>query len=388
MSHRVRVIFLTIILFLLCFSSFSINLKIRIYSQFKIDSISILPVSGQYSIINLKSKKAIEFNNLLPLKIYYNNNKVYVYNDGKNLGHFDSLKIKGSGIMYSFRIKLLNKKFPDRIYNDDVIIKPKNKSLLIINDVELDHYVAGVVEAESGNKISQPEFYKVQSIICRTYALKNYKKHLNEGYNLCDLEHCQMYKGRCSSTNIILSASQTNGDVIVDKDNNLINAAFHANCGGQTVNSEDVWSKPATYLVSRNDSFCLKMTKAAWEKTILKKDMLNFLAKNNVHDSTVIDSLMKFQQNKRKALFYDTIKLRQVRKYFDLKSTYFSITSKGDSLLLKGRGNGHGIGLCQEGAMNMTMHGYNFNDVIKYYYRDVQIVNFNKNISQFNKIVH
>src|SRR5208337_2379392 len=101
-----------------------------------------------------------------------------------------------------------------------------------------------------------------------TYALKNSRKHITEGYNLCDMVHCEVYKGRCTKPEIILAVSKTSGEVIVDKDNQLINAAFHANCGGQTVNSEDVWSKSATYLKSVNDTFCINMPKARWEKTI------------------------------------------------------------------------------------------------------------------------
>ena len=120
-------------------------------------------------------------------------------------------------------------------------------------------YIAGVSESESGKKDNILEYYKVQAIICRTYALKNSGKHIKEGYNLCDQEHCQVYKGRCTNPEILLAVSKTTGIIIVDRYNQPINAAFHANCGGQTLNSEDVWSKPLDYLKSVPDTFCRNM---------------------------------------------------------------------------------------------------------------------------------
>ena len=361
---------------------YAVNLKIKIYSDYKFIDISLIPVSGTYKIINLTNKNKVIFNNKASLNIKLDSNKIYVYEKNKLIGKYDSLQIKGTGLLNAFKITPENNKKLERYYNDNLILKIRKNLLFLLNDIDLEHYLTGVVESESGNKISNLEFYKVQATICRTYALKNKGKHQNEGYNLCDNEHCQVYRGRSRNPEIILAVSKTNGEIVIDKRDNLINAAFHANCGGQTVNSEDVWSRPTPYLVSINDTFCIKMSKATWEKTITKKDMLTYLAKNNIKDTIVIDSLLNFHQNTRKSIFFDTIKLKNLRTYFDLKSSYFTIIPNGDSLLFKGRGNGHGIGLCQEGAMNMALHGYIYTDIIKHYYKEVRISNIYKNYSQ------
>ena len=370
-------IFLTILS-----SSYAYNLKIRIYTGVKIDSISVLTISGKYHLINPSTKFKIDISNHKSLIIAYNKNKIIVRSKSSILGSFDSIRLKGFGFMNTLKLMPCNKKGLDRIYNDDIIVKIRNGQLLIINNIELEHYIPCVVEAESGNKNGQIEFYKVQSTICRTYALRNYRKHINEDYNLCDLEHCQVYKGRCIIPDILLAVTKTTGDVIIDSQRQLIDAAFHANCGGQTVNCEDVWIRTVPYLRSVPDTFCIHMSKALWEKTIAKKDMLSYLSKNNIKDTLVIDSLMKFRQDKRKSIFFDTIKLKQLRTYFDLKSAYFTIIPKGDSLLFKGKGNGHGIGLCQEGAMNMVRQGYKYTDVINHYYKNIKIINYNNFTSQ------
>ena len=61
-----------------------------------------------------------------------------------------------------------------------------------------------------------------------------------------------------------------------------------------------------------------------------------------------------------------------------LKSTFFSIVSLGDTLVFKGRGFGHGVGMCQEGAMRMAKLGYKYMDVINFYYQNTQLIDLRK----------
>ena len=57
----------------------------------------------------------------------------------------------------------------------------------------------------------------------------------------------------------------------------------------------------------------------------------------------------------------------------NLRSTFFSVVPEGDSIILKGRGYGHGVGLCQEGAMVMAAKGFNYKQIIDFYYSGVII---------------
>ena len=69
------------------------------------------------------------------------------------------------------------------------------------------------------------------------------------------------------------------------------------------------------------------------------------------------------------------IPLTQIRKDWKLKSTYFSIFDNSNGqLTLKGKGFGHGVGLSQEGAMKMIELGYNFLDVLRFYYTDIHLI--------------
>ena len=63
-----------------------------------------------------------------------------------------------------------------------------------------------------------------------------------------------------------------------------------------------------------------------------------------------------------------------MRSDFKLRSTFFSVYKSGDEVILCGRGFGHGVGMCQEGASEMARKGYNYQQVIQFYYKGVNIV--------------
>ena len=252
----------------------------------------------------------------------------------------------------------------------------------IINHVELENYVAGVVDAECGGFANQ-SYFEVQAIICRTYALYNINKHGKEGYNLCDQVHCQVYKGKTNNSDILMACYLSNNKVIIDKDSNLISAAFSANCGGQTVNSEDAWTKPHTYLKTVKDSFCIYQKNALWQVRMPATQWLNYLAEKfqyPIEDSLKRFAAINFKQPSRKVFFDEEnkIPLKNIRSDFSFKSTWFSITPLGDTLQFQGRGYGHGVGLCQEGALKMCRLQYPYMDIIHYYFKDVEVINLDE----------
>ena len=225
-----------------------------------------------------------------------------------------------------------------------------------------------------------PEYYKLQAILCRTYALSHLRRHEDEGFQLCDQVHCQAYKNKATFAQIINLVDETKGLVVVDSDLNLITAAFHSNCGGQTINSEDVWSMRTSYLKSTRDTFCLNQPNACWKKEIPLKDWTNYLLlkhKHSIGDSLIYNDSFLIPQEGREIFFKDKdlkIPLKTLRNDWQLKSTYFSIDQKKDSIIILGRGYGHGVGLCQEGAMHMAVLNYSYKDILHFYFKDVHLV--------------
>lgn len=356
--------------------------NIKIFSQIKPQAFTFSADEGTYSVWG----NGVEVANTAKfpiIKLSYINDSIEVKTFENVIGRFKKVKISSTEPLKAFRLKLIVPDRKPRFYQDNLIVDVEAGGLKCINEITLDNYISGVVQAESGRR-SYQEFYKVQAILARTFALSHLQKHAPEGFSLCDHTHCQAYFGKTTELEIMKAVSETKGKVVVDDNLNLIEAAFHSNSGGQTVNSEDVWGSKLAYLRSVNDSFSTKMPNARWERKMAKEDWLAYLKlKHNypVQDSNARWLAINFKQESRKPyLEANNVKvpLKNVRTDLQLKSTFFSIVPQGDTLIFKGRGFGHGVGMCQEGAMRMAKLGYKYPDVINFYYQKTQLIDLHK----------
>ena len=217
----------------------------------------------------------------------------------------------------------------------------------------------------------------------RTYALKYKTRHQKEGFDLCDRTHCQAYHNQLRLNPIIDTAVlKTEGMVMVDQHNHLVDAYFHANCGGQTSEPDYVWNNKIPYLSTFKDTFCIYTKQATWERRIPQVEWLEYLVSNfhyPVNDSVLGPMIYTFNQPDRCAFYqypWLGIPLRDVREHFKLKSTFFNCYPEGTEVVLRGRGYGHGVGLCQEGAMKMAKFGFNYIQIALYYFPGVKVVNY------------
>lgn len=298
----------------------------------------------------------------------------------KMLGTFTTVELVSAGREGVFRLYLLKPRREERVYDDHLIISSAAGSLRLINRVNLEKYIAGVVEAESG-KEKGAQYYMAQAIISRTYALSNRRRYLKHGYNLNDRTDCQVYHGKARWEPAIPEAVRaTESLVLTDSEMNLITAAFHSNSGGHTVASSAVWSGALPYLSPRRDDFSLEGDHFEWNAALPREEWLSYLSRRHGVD-TEADSLSRavlhFVQPLRTEWFSDPalgIPLREIRKDFGLNSTWFDLTSDADSVYFTGRGFGHGTGLSQEGAMRMAALGFSCTDILHFYYNDVHII--------------
>ncbi|MEI6347238.1 MAG: SpoIID/LytB domain-containing protein [Bacteroidota bacterium] len=377
--HNKSKYILTLVLLFQMVISFALSLDIRVFSSATITQFSFTPISGKYAIKADKIPISIDVykNTIIDFKIV--EGKIQITKNNVIIGVFSEIQLESVGLVNAFNIKTSAKKFSERIYDDDLRLSVENNALVIINRVDLERYVAGVVQSEVLGSSKDIEFFKVQAIIARTYTLTNIMKHVKNGYNLCDETHCQAYYRRCNNTDIMMAVSQTFCDVIVDNNGKLISAAFHSNSGGQTQNSEFVWSIPTSYLKSVQDTFSNGGRNNVWETKIPKKQWLDYFKTNYpsiADNSEKLNQLCNFKQDQRVQFILDSIPLRYVRTSFKLRSSFFSVTEDKDQVILTGRGYGHGVGLSQEGAIKMVKLGYKSDDVIKYYYTGVRIVKY------------
>lgn len=374
-----------IISVLFCFSnaysgSFE-TLKIGILTPHRVNSIQVIPAEGVY---HLKVGATVKATIASGERITFISRGSLVEVRTEKAGTIGSFKNPilsvHEGPAY-FRLYVLQPRKMESMYDDNLILTSSSRGLKLINQVALEKYVAGVVEAETG-KGQTEEFYKVQAVISRTYALNNRRKHLFEGFNLNDQVDCQVYHGKCRWEPVILDAvDKTTGKVLVDGNMRMITAAFHSNSGGETVGSESVWSYGMPYLTPKVDEFSINGPHFDWEQTISSDDWLAYLSdkhKLDTSDELIASMARNYTQTNRHVYFLDPgfgVHLKEVRGDWKMKSTYFDIVPAGsDSLKIVGRGFGHGIGLSQEGAMRMADLGFSYTDILHFYYNDVHVI--------------
>ena len=369
--------FLTIlILIATTLGSFSQDINIGLYHKYKLKSVLISPVFGQYEMIGDDSKKiTLHPNSILYLSLI--NQKIQIKNTNGIIGSYSKIEFIGKQSFNSIRIKANSPKIIAREYEDNLVLDVTNGKIRMVNIVNLENYIAGVVESEGGTKAGK-EYYKTQAILCRTYALENFHKHDADGFNLCDDVHCQAYKSRAKHSDLIVEATSiTKGLVIVDTSLSLITAAFYSNSGGQTSASESVRLQPRSYLLSVPDSFSIGGNNYKWTKTISYSQWISYLKRNRfkINSSTTGNDFINHTYKREKYYCFgnDSIAYTKIRSAFKLKSTLFSIDYKDGNIVLNGRGYGHGVGLSQEGAMAMDEQDYSYKE-IKFYYQNVFIV--------------
>ncbi|HLG04149.1 MAG TPA: SpoIID/LytB domain-containing protein [Bacteroidia bacterium] len=356
--------------------------QVRILSTMNVTSVNVSVCAGKYALY-LDGRMQEDYMSAKVMQMIVINDSIELRIPGDTIGRFGQVRLVSIYDTSCFKIKPIQPASGTRTYDHSLTVKVAKGFLQCLNSVDLEHYVAGVVESESGGN-SVLEFYKVQAILCRTYACAQLNRHIDEGFDVCDGVHCQVYKSRPTDPKVQLAVQATTGLVVIDKNLSLITATFHSNCGGQTANAEDVWQIPVSYLKSVRDTFCTSTRNANWQRKIAKEDWLSYLSgkhKFPVTDSVASGGAMNMKQASRTTNYvYGAAKIpyKTIRADWQLRSAYFSIEEGRDSITISGRGYGHGVGLCQEGAIRMAKLGYSYMQILLFYYRDVEIVNLSR----------
>ena len=373
-----QISFILFFLSALFMSSWGQTIKIAVYNSQQLNSVTFSIKEGRYQ---LKSDGSIlgEYKKGAIFYVSRFGNSLEVRDKRNSIGTFDEIEFSTmteDGIVV---IKPVNPIMEGKEYDDSFIVRPKAGNLQILNKVDMEKYIASVIEAEGGNH-APAEYYKAQAVLIRTYTIKNMFKHAEEGYNLCDQVHCQAFKARSNQNPLILEAARsTAGVVLIDKDSVLVMSPFHSNCGGSTSAASMVWQSDLPYLRPISDPFCTQSRNAIWSTSIPRTQWVTLLKELNGGKAFYDQANLSFdltQRTKSVQINGIEINLRQVREKYGLKSTLFSVIDNGSEIVFKGRGYGHGVGLCQEGAMEMARVGYTWLDIVNFYYQYIRLADY------------
>src|SRR5262245_6738033 len=273
-------------------------------------------------------------------------------------------------------------------------IKVRSVSENVTRELPLEEYLVGVLAAESSVE-DEIEALKAQAVVSRAFALKNLGRHAREGYDFCSTTHCQRFtfpkaKGAIKGA-ARRAVEETAGVVMSDPLGNIVDAYFHAACGGMTANIETLWGAPApSYLRGVRDDFCATMPHRRWAQKIPANQLAKALqgdARTNVGSRFVSITVTRRDATGRAdALTIEGARRRLVRGWdFKLivgralgwqmiKSSRFEVSRVGDDFIFRGSGFGHGLGLCQEGAHVAARRGMNFRQILNHYFPGTRLI--------------
>jgi stage II sporulation protein D len=259
-----------------------------------------------------------------------------------------------------------------------------------IEKLPLEDYLIGVVASEMPADF-QEEALKAQALTARTYIVKQMLSKENhqglpKGAQVGDSEMDQVFSSDDElrkewgadynwKRKKILDAVRATSGKILTYSGQPIQATFFSTSNGYTENSEDYWPSLLPYLRSVSSPWDKNSPKFNNQQIISVKD---FEAKLGVHLSSgsTIGKIIARTTGKRVAKVDFNGRIlsgKQIREKLALKSSDFSWVRKGSSIIIATKGYGHGVGMSQYGANGMAAEGKTYEDIVKHYYKDVEI---------------
>ncbi|MBL0019278.1 MAG: SpoIID/LytB domain-containing protein [Bacteroidetes bacterium] len=370
---------------LMAFQAKGQMLRVHIAPADKLESFTYQALGDEVVVMTADSfpRKVTVLHTLEKVDVTVGADGIMLAQGSKKFGPFESLHFWCNDEKPRFKLFLDKAAIAFRTYPDHLRIETGPRYLELVNEVFVETYIKGVIHAEAGHHKSL-DFFKVQALSARTYALRNIGRHSNHGYDLCDNTHCQAYKGEYLNSPLIDQAvAETAGEVIVFEDNQLIEAVFSANCGGFTANSEDVWVANVNYLRAMPDyNFCEGFDNHAWHITIPKLDFLAKMGRYLNIEAVSFDIIPDISGRVKRVLVNGESKYvisgEELRRLFKLKSSKFHVFDSQSLLFIEGSGFGHGVGMCQDGAYYLSETGMDYHRILKHYYQGVDILNIDK----------
>jgi stage II sporulation protein D len=279
------------------------------------------------------------------------------------------------------KVVALSAKVPVTVY------RAEDKS---VDHTSLDDYLVGVVACEMPAEF-EIEALKAQTLAARTYVINrllNKPSQLPDGAEVIDTTADQVYKSKAELKQlwgkdynwkvkrIEQAVTETEDQIITYQGQIIQTPSFFSTSNGYTENSENYWQNKVPYL---------KSVPSPWDKASPKYKRTTQLSVARVEaqlgiqlpaQDGVLGKVTKWTTGKQIGEFQiagQTFTGREVREKLGLPSADFSMTRKGDQVVVTTKGDGHGVGMSQYGANGLAKEGKAYKQIIEYYYTGVQV---------------
>lgn len=281
----------------------------------------------------------------------------------------------------------------NRRYPLPMTLVMENDDIHVYIRERLNQYVLDSALAEySGEYWNEKEGILALAHVIRARYFFSQKVRQHRDSDFCDLTHCQVYRGRIDSNYTFDDAW------VIDHSKLKHNLFFHSECGGVTLERSIFGieeASPGSAVASVRDwlyregiPLC-SPKKERWERIIGNEELQHILfprGKDNTVDAIDYDrKLMKIRIRSGLDVIVQPVetfrlKVNRIKGWNYLRSNNFTVTrtqaESGSLFVFKGSGLGHGVGLCQKGAIGLSRLGYSRYEIVEHYYPDVSLVNY------------
>lgn len=277
-------------------------------------------------------------------------------------------------------------------YRDELHVYSFNGDCVVVNHVDLEKYVAGLLNSEM-NASWNLEALKAQAVAARTYALFQMKegssprfRGLRPPFDLDSTEKDQVYEGAHKERYRALRAvEETRGQVLAYQ-GHPIKAFYHSTCGGYTESPERVWGAHYPYMKPVRCGFCDSSPRFNWSCDLRSAALEANLRKAGLLSGR-LQSIRVVQRSRGrverveirgdggpKTVRYATgARLRELAGAALVRSTDFTVSRSSDKIVFVGHGSGHGVGMCQWGAKVMGERGNTYAQILARYYPEANL---------------
>lgn len=268
-------------------------------------------------------------------------------------------------------------------YEGELYIYPIKGKVQVINIVDMEAYLKSVVPGEILAS-SPPEALKAQAIASRSFTVYRILKSAGRFYDLT--KNSQHYQGKLKYDARISEAVNSTKGKIMLYIGEVFGSYFHANCGGTTEYAGNIW-KEETYPVSIKCPHCKGAKHYQWKSTLDVKTLekkfkqagyklnggIKALYPAKVSTVSPRTTVLTAQDASGKEYTLRSDKFRNIIGAKHIRSTNFDFAAYESGFVFTGKGWGHGVGMCQDGAVKMAKQGKNYKQILQFYYPDIKI---------------
>ena len=286
-------------------------------------------------------------------------------------------------IVFIYKLYFLEEIELNYIENRNIRVKRLSEDTIEV--MPLEEYIVGVLAGEMPIYFDK-EAFKAQAVASRSYALKRIGYNKDKDYDVVDSVLNQVYLdldylkeawgiNYTENINKLRSVVNETLDEVIYYNDEVIDAMFFSTSNGYTEDVSNIFNLDLPYLASV-DSFWDKDTSSAFKSSKSMK-LSDFYKKLDIpySDTLKVEIIKKSETNRILKLKINDKEFlsKDVYNKLGLKSYDFSIKQSGDKVIINTCGYGHGVGMSQYGALGMAKEGYNYIEILKYYYNGVTI---------------